>query len=651
MLQAMRSGAHSTLIKIVLFSFMTLATFGLVFMDVQGVFQSGVRVSSVAEVDGANITPMEFDRLLRMSLQQQRMTAAEAWQNGSVHNVLIGEIQRRLLTKAAWDAGINVSDEQVSVRVREILKPLVDSGVSEKDALDRLLRSQGMSEAALVDTLRREMGVELLMKAIALGATAPKQMVDDAWAYRYEQRIGEHFTITDADAMKMIKAPTEDELKSYYQSVKRDFMRPEYRALAVVALSVDDIKDEVGVSEDMMRAAYDERQKEYATTETRMIAQAILPDEATAGKVAEAARNGKSLEAAVKTAGGGKGRFVAAESTDAQSLTPQELSGPAFSAKQGAITAPVKTPFGWHVLFIKNVKPAEVKSFDKVKEELRKELTKQAAEERLYKVSEKISDALAGGASLKDVADEFSLAYKTFSPVDAAGKGVKGENADFKKIPQLDKVLQAAFSLPEANTPSSLIEMQDGSFVMVEALDIQPEQERPLKEIASDVTKAWMREKSDAAAMNMAQKLVADIEKSGAIAGAAASAGKTAQTSEALKRADFNPAQALPPGFVPMLFSIGREGGATVLKNPEGGVTVIRLKKVMPAASPSGDKNKEEIAGLQSIVTRSLQQDLLEQYRMWLSVKAGVEVNNEALERLYAPKEDDTADVSGEDVE
>ena len=646
MLQAMRTGAHSIIIKLIIFGLLTMATLGLALMDVQGFFRQGLHSNDVARFDGTKITAQEFDRTLRPYLHQRQINADEAWRNGLIHDILMGDVQNRLLTKAAWDAGLNVSDETVSTYIRGILAPLVKQGMTEKEALERVLRSQGTTEPALVNSIRREIGMETLLKAIAVGAHPSREMEHAAWGYRHEKRIGEYFTVSAQDVAKTVVPATDVQLQSYYDATKSNFRLPEYRKIAVVVFGPKDLKDSAMVSEDALKTAYEERKDEFTTEETRMIAQAVLPDEASANKVIDAVHAGKSLAEAAKTIA--TARYVAPESYDAKSLAPEELSAPAFAAKKGSVTAPIKSPLGWHVLYVGDIKFGGTQSFDAVKEGLRREMMHQASEDQLYKLSEEISDAVAGGLDLKQLAKDFNLSYQVLPPIDSSAKTVNGKPADLAKIPASDKVIKSAFGLSEG-VPGNLIEAPSGEFVIAEATEITLEKVRPFAEVKDAVAHAWNKEKTDAALGDLAQKLTQEIEKSGDIAASARTYGKTALAADAISRAEYSTKSTLPKGFVPTLFSIGHEGGVTVLDNPDGTVSIIRLKKIIAADPPSPEKNKEEMAGLKNILKRSLQEDVLEQYKLWLTVKANLEVNDDTLDRLYRPK--DVQDPADEDVE
>jgi peptidyl-prolyl cis-trans isomerase C len=71
------------------------------------------------------------------------------------------------------------------------------------------------------------------------------------------------------------------------------------------------------------------------------------------------------------------------------SLVP-EIEEVAFKMKKGQIEGPVKSKFGYHILFLEDSKPAEEASFDQVKEYIIEQLKYQKQQEQY----EKIADSL-----------------------------------------------------------------------------------------------------------------------------------------------------------------------------------------------------------------------------------------------------------------
>lgn len=130
MLQAMREGMNSWILKTVLILLLGGAMGGLVLMDTISFWRTGVSRGSVANVAGEEISFVEFDRQYRMDL---RRIPPELSQKPDVRAVvardtLQEQMQKRLLVKATADSGLIVGDVVAAERIREYLKPLTDQG-------------------------------------------------------------------------------------------------------------------------------------------------------------------------------------------------------------------------------------------------------------------------------------------------------------------------------------------------------------------------------------------------------------------------------------------------------------------------------------------------------------------------------------------
>jgi peptidyl-prolyl cis-trans isomerase C len=102
------------------------------------------------------------------------------------------------------------------------------------------------------------------------------------------------------------------------------------------------------------------------------------------------------------------------------SLVP-EIEEVAFKMKKGQIEGPVKSKFGYHILFLEDSKPAEEASFDQVKEYIIEQLKYQKQQEQY----EKIADSLR-----KKMNVQILLPIEDAKPAESAPVG--GPKADPK---------------------------------------------------------------------------------------------------------------------------------------------------------------------------------------------------------------------------
>lgn len=635
MLKTMRTGAQSIVVKLMLFGLLLMAMAGLAILDVQGMFRRGVSDTTVARVAGDKINASEFERIVSTNLRQRNIPQAVASKIGMPQQILAQEINTRMFAKAAVDAGIIIDDASAAKNIRQILQPLVQQGLSEKDALNRLVTNAGISEGVLVSTVKQQMATETLLGLVSSGVRAPQQMVADAMKYKYEQRRADYFKLGAADVGKLSE-PSEDQLKEYYKTVSARYALPEYRSFDVVTLDKKALGVEQKAMDEDLKKYYDEHKADYSSPETRVVSQVVASDEATAKAVYDAAVKTKDLQKSAASAGKGKANFVKAQ-TYAEKDMPVELSPSAFKGTAGEVLPPVQSALGWHVLYVEKVIPGTVKSYESVKADIAKELTDDKSAEALYEEANKIDDMLAGGKGLDEVAKQYNLkpvAFEKLSAQDVDASGKKPATA----LPVFDKVLEQAFRLSKGET-SQLIEAPSGEFLIVGLRDIFPPADQPLDKVRGPVLESWKQKQASDLIDNQAAKITERLKMGESFEKVAASFGKTPTSTEFLTR-DTDAAKAkLDHGFLPALFALEKTGDATSIGSGDS-IVVLRLaarKTELPK-----EQSKEDVASLEAQIKRSLQNDILDQYRASLVSKYDVTINDKLVGDMFKTREDDS---------
>jgi peptidyl-prolyl cis-trans isomerase C len=158
------------------------------------------------------------------------------------------------------------------------------------------------------------------------------------------------------------------------------------RARLIAQTFVRDQLNQVQVSDEQLRALYDERYgepgKEYKArhilVETEQEAQAVIDALEQGADFADLARD-RSIGPS-KNVGGELGWFEAGQMVEAFSAATAELDDGSYSEQ------PVETQFGWHVILREDSREAQPPSYDTVKTELETEIRQQHIAEVISRI-------------------------------------------------------------------------------------------------------------------------------------------------------------------------------------------------------------------------------------------------------------------------
>ncbi len=636
MLKQMRDGAKSTLVKFVLFGLLLLAMTGLALIGGQGVFNSVTGNDVVAKVGGTKIHSEDFERTVRDTLDRKNVRESDAIRAGIPLKILKQQIDQQVYAMAARDADILPGDTLAARQIRDIIAPLVKKGMSQQDALQRLEEAYNMREPQLVATVKTDIATQMLFNVITAGTAAPEQLVDDALKFRNEYRSGKYFMLTSKN-IPPVKIPSSATLQDYYNSVQSDYTLPEYRTLSVVTLSRKAVAATIKIPDARLEQHYKNNLEAYKTPETRIVAQAIAPDEATAERIYKTAEKDHDLRAAARSAGA-KVSYVAPEPFKREQIA-QELRLAAFAAKAGTITAPIQTPLGWHVLYIKKVEPGVVRPFSAVKSEIESNLAQDKIDTAIYNESNKIEDAIGGGSTLSEIAKQFKLPETVLTKVDANGIPA-GQKQPDAAVPNLAKIVAAGFSLDKGEA-SQMIEAPGGSYQVVSVRDIYPASQPPFSAVRADVLARWMKDREMKALGDKADDIIARLQKGASFDKIAAELHQPVMQTGEIRRGESSMQAKLDDNMLNGLFALDAVGQTTTVTE-DNALAILRLtgrEIKMPQAHL-----KEDRQNLADVMQRLIDNDLIEQYRQSLWAKYDVHINQKLFNTLYAQNGADGSD-------
>tara|TARA_B100001939_G_scaffold331712_3_gene330024 strand:- start:21578 stop:23491 length:1914 start_codon:yes stop_codon:yes gene_type:complete len=512
MLQFLRSG---------LSSFLTMVLLGLLVASfaLWGIGRDIFATSSniVAEVGDQKISAQDFAREFQVAYQQQQqrlggeLTRSMAISLGLGQQTLVNQVNRTAFIEAARQMGLRITDEQLREFIYDLDVFKNDFGQFQKYYFELAARNQGLDPKELEELLREDLLRQEFLTTLVGPLTLPRPMLESIYKFERETRTAE-MLIVSASTITDIESPTEEQLKAYYDEHSYQYMAPEYRKLAYISIKPEQYMDDIAVPEDELKEEYNLRQGEYSEAETRDIRQIVLDSQEAAAAAYQDLKAGKSFVDVLSTHSDlseADSRIGEQSRTDLEETYGPEVAEAVFALDEGGFTSPQETAFGWYIFEVRKIQEGSAKAFEEVRAELEKELKRQHALDKVYEVTNKVEDELAGGVPLTEIAETLNLTLVNIGPTDSNGFAPTGQPV--QNLPGFDGFLARAFE-QDPGTEPVLEESSGDVFYVLNVTDVQPSQLRPFEEVRGAVEEAWIREDRNRKAEELASRLKADVE-------------------------------------------------------------------------------------------------------------------------------------------
>jgi peptidyl-prolyl cis-trans isomerase D len=164
----------------------------------------------------------------------------------------------------------------------------------------------------------------------------------------------------------------------------------------------------------------------------------------------------------------------------------------AFAAKKGEIVGPVKSDFGYHVIMVTDIHPAQVRTLAEATPEIEANLKKQVAQRQFAEFAEQFSNTVYEQASsLKPAADAAKL------PVQVSPWIVKGQGSQVHSLNN-PKLLAEIFSddAIKAKRNTSAVEVAPNMLVSARVIEHKAAELRPLEAVKADIEKRLVRDEA-----------------------------------------------------------------------------------------------------------------------------------------------------------
>ena len=591
------------------------------------------RETAVARVDGQPVEQEEAAEALRRELQRiNRATEGRFQPDQRIRTALAQQavealVTDRVLAREIARMGVVVPDNATRDYIFGIPGFQGPDGRFSRLTFDNFLRSNDLTEGRFLTLLRTDLARQQLSNAVRAGAAAPALLTERLLAWQREQRSIELVEFRIADAPEPA-APTEAQLSRFHENNADRFSAPEYREAGVAVLNAAILIPAMEVSEREIEDSYAAHRSRYEVAERRGIEQVVVPEQAAAAAIAAAWTAGAAVEAVTAQAVAAQGSYSDLGVLDRAGLPLPVLADAAFGLAVDAVSAPVQSPFGWHVLRAVSVEPGLTRPLDDVRAELRLEIATEKAADAAFERGSAIQDALAGGATLAETAQRNGMSFATLR-LDAQGRDDQGRDVPLPVPPAARRaLLQQVFEAQQGAAPR-LVE-GDFGFAAVDLRSVTPAALKPLDSIREEVVAAFLRDARRRHQEQAAAAILAATRGGKSLQEAATEAGAPVET---LGPFDRNPGggNPVPRELLGPIFEL-RVNEITMIPAPLS-FSIVRLTGI---TRPEIEDREAALATLRGETVTALADDLEAQFSAALRARSDVRINLRLLNALAA---------------
>lgn len=585
-----------------------------------GATSLGGNIRTIGSVGDKPISVELYSRTLQEDL---RAVSAQAGQNvpfstaqalGVDRQALARVVTSRALDHETNQLGLSVGDEQLQQQILSMNAFQGINGQFDREAYRFTLENAGLSEAEFEESLREEAARTLVQGAILSGTTVPDSYADTIVAYIGERRNATVARLKAADLAEPVGDPTDAQLKTFYDENIDNYTLPQTKKITYARLSPDMISDTVEIDESMLQAAYDERDSDFNKPERRLVERLVFGAEEDANSAkAQLEAGGTTFEALVEDRG------LNLVDIDLGDLSKEDLgaAGDAvFAGATGDVVGPLPSDLGPALFRINGILSAQTTTFEDARAQLRNELAADRARRVVEAQMSDIDDLLAGGATLEDLAEETDMELGTIDWTTEAEDGLAAYEA-FREV---------ARSVTDEDFPEVEI-LEDGGIFALRLDETLEPRPQPLDEITEHVTAGWRTAATLDALRAEAEARLPEITETSDFA----DVDLEAETLTELTRTGF--VEAMPAEAIIALFDA--EKGASVVVEDVTDVLIVRLDDVL-AADEDSDDVKRLRAQLTSQASSAVAQDLFEAFAADIQQRAGISLDQNALNAVHA---------------
>jgi peptidyl-prolyl cis-trans isomerase D len=583
-LEAIRKHAKGWLAKVILA--LIIVTFALFGVDSYMSSDKGGGV--VAEVGDVKISSEELAREIQMQRDRMREALGPAFDTavtettGFRKEVLDNLIERKALLLEAQKLKFLAPDAYIASVLAQI-QAFQQDGAFSQQRYEAILRQNGRTPAQFENELRQEFMLEAITSPVSLAAFPSKTSLTQLARLVAQQREIAWVDLPASVVAAQIKVTPAD-IERYYAANKAEFTEPEQIRAEYLVLDMSSVAAGIAVSDQAVADYYAANAAQFGQPEQRSASHILIAADinADAATRAQAKAKADELVQILKKTPGRFAELARAESQDPGSAAQDGSLGSfgrgmmvkpfedaVFGMKPKEIRGPVESDFGYHIIRLDGIEPAQTAPLAEVRAAVVDELRKQQAQK-----------------VFADLADNFSnLVYENANSLQPAATAAKltVQQSDWMTagnapLPFGHAALSSALFSPESiklKQNTEAFEVQPGTLVAARVIEHRAARLRPLVEVSAVIESRLRAEQSE--------KLL--TQKGEATLQALAKGEEAGLNWSAFQVVGRQPSAALDPAGAKAVFRVNADTlpAYTGFARPDGSYRIVRVSRVLEA--------------------------------------------------------------------
>ncbi len=599
MLQYIRENTRSVGASIIIgLMVLSMALFG-----VDALFAPENTTGVAGRVNGKDISQSELNNEIQRQRQQwqSRMGANSEFLSDDVLQPAAMQqlVARELVRQAADNAGIKFSSDSADAQIVQNPSFQID-GKFDADRYRITLGSAGLTPQMYRNMVLSDMAVQQYALSVSATSIADPAAVD-ALALLINQTRSFDYTLINWASQVVSVEPTDEQIQQFYDTNGDRFMSAESVDIEYLLIDRSSLSQDFEVTEEMLLERYQAFSEGYAGVVERRVSHILVEsnDAATIAAITEGLAAGESF---ADLASRYSDDFGSSEQggdlgfTDG-TLFAEEFEAAVASLEVGEVSQPVSTDFGTHIIMVTEISEPKAPALADVRGQLVEELKQEQSEGEYIDLIASVEDAVYQSSDLLTAAEQIGLKANAISKMSRAGAAYPLDQS---------VVINEAFNedLIAEGVPSPIIELEDGSAVVVRIADYHPSVLRAFEEVSEEAADLVVAKLAKEAAMTSAVEM-ADAQAA------------LSQSAVDIKRFD----TTMPRPLLQAIFELAPvKGQYQTVALPSGDAVVVKIVEIGQGATSA-----EELSALKAMFSGPDATNEFGAAQGWLRDKAEVE--------------------------